>query len=296
MQASLLRGAIAALTIVWAGAVSAQEESTNRVDANTDWSVFEEADPKQCWAVSSPKETVNTRDGRVVAVRRGDILLFVSYLPSEEVAGQVSFTGGYPFQEGSTVSLGDQRADLRPVHLGRDGLGARHGGGCRDHRGDEAGRRCDPDRRLEPGHQHEGHFLAVRLHGIGRGGGGPLRGLRAVSESRRLRRRILALRRPRGGALVPTPAGRRRRWGWEHMTATAPITQDVLTIPRKAAEGPTNLVGLTRDGLRQTLIDAGTPEKQAKMRAGQLWQWIYQKGVRDFAAMTNLAKDYRADA
>jgi hypothetical protein len=105
MQASLLRGAIAALTIVWAGAVSAQEESTNRVDANTDWSVFEEADPKQCWAVSSPKETVNTRDGRVVAVRRGDILLFVSYLPSEEVAGQVSFTGGYPFQEGSTVSL-----------------------------------------------------------------------------------------------------------------------------------------------------------------------------------------------
>jgi 23S rRNA (adenine2503-C2)-methyltransferase len=31
------------------------------------------------------------------------------------------------------------------------------------------------------------------------------------------------------------------------------------------------------------------------MRAGQIWQWVYQKGVRDFGAMTNLAKGYRAD-
>ncbi len=78
---------------------------------------------------------------------------------------------------------------------------------------------------------------------------------------------------------------------------TAPITQDVVTIPRKdAAEGTRklNLVGLTRDGLRDALIAAGTPEKQAKMRVAQIWQWIYQKGVRDFGEMTNLAKDYRA--
>jgi len=54
------------------------------------------------------------------------------------------------------------------------------------------------------------------------------------------------------------------------MTATAPLTQDVMTLPRK-------------------------PEKQAKMRVGQIWQWIYQWGVRDFAAMTNLAKAYRAE-
>lgn len=104
MQAPILRGALAAAMVLWAGNALAQE-STNRVDANTDWSVFEEADPKQCWAVSSPKETVNTRDGRVVAVRRGDILLFVSYLPSQGVTGQVSFTGGYPFREGSPVTL-----------------------------------------------------------------------------------------------------------------------------------------------------------------------------------------------
>ncbi len=78
------------------------------------------------------------------------------------------------------------------------------------------------------------------------------------------------------------------------MTDTAPITPDVTTIPRKLPEGPVNLVGLTRAALRQVLIDHGTPEKQAKMRVGQIWQWIYQWGVRDFAQMTNLAKDYRA--
>ncbi len=79
------------------------------------------------------------------------------------------------------------------------------------------------------------------------------------------------------------------------MTHTAPITQDLITIPRKAPEGKPNLIGLTRDALRQILIDHGTPEKQAKMRAGQIWQWIYQWGIRDFAQMTNLAKGYRAE-
>jgi len=79
------------------------------------------------------------------------------------------------------------------------------------------------------------------------------------------------------------------------ITATTPITQDVLTIPRKLSEGgPVNLIGLTRDAMRDALIAAGTPERQAKMRVGQLWQWIYHWGVRDFALMSNLAKDYRA--
>ncbi|MEN8934659.1 MAG: 23S rRNA (adenine(2503)-C(2))-methyltransferase RlmN [Planktotalea arctica] len=75
----------------------------------------------------------------------------------------------------------------------------------------------------------------------------------------------------------------------------APITQDMLTLPRKLPEGgKRNLVGLTRTQLRDALIEAGTPEKQAKMRQGQVWQWLYEKGVRDFDLMSNLAKDYRA--
>jgi len=79
------------------------------------------------------------------------------------------------------------------------------------------------------------------------------------------------------------------------MTVSTPITQDVLTIPRKLPDGPMNLVGLTRAQMRDVLIDCGTPEKQAKMRVGQIWQWIYEKGVRDFAVMSNLAKTYRAE-
>ena len=77
------------------------------------------------------------------------------------------------------------------------------------------------------------------------------------------------------------------------MHAQAPITQDVLTLPRKTSQGPLNLVGLTRAGLKDALISAGTPQNQANMRIGQVWQWIYEKGVRDFDLMTNLAKSYR---
>lgn len=79
------------------------------------------------------------------------------------------------------------------------------------------------------------------------------------------------------------------------MEPSGPITQDVKTFPR--VDVPTdkiNMVGMTRDALRAALIEHGTPEKQARMRAGQIWQWIYLWGERDFANMTNLAKDYRA--
>lgn len=94
-------GAVLAATC---GAAYAQD-STNRVGASTDWSIFVENDPKQCWVVSAPKKTVNSRDGRVVAVERGDIYMFVSFWPGGESGGQVSFMGGYPFADGSKVDL-----------------------------------------------------------------------------------------------------------------------------------------------------------------------------------------------
>ena len=100
--ASGLVGVAMALT---ATGVFAQSESTNQVAAKTAWSVFEETSPKECWAVSAPTETVNTGDGRVVAVRRGSILLMTFYRPEAGVAGQITFTGGYPFASGSTVNL-----------------------------------------------------------------------------------------------------------------------------------------------------------------------------------------------
>lgn len=105
-------GASIALLIA-AGAATAQEQAS-RVAAKTDWSIFVEKDPTQCWVVSAPKETVNTKDGRVVAVSRGDIYMFVSFWPDSEQMGEVSFVGGYPFASGSTVklSVGDNEFEL----------------------------------------------------------------------------------------------------------------------------------------------------------------------------------------
>ena len=109
MISKISRGVYVGLTAIALTAVSVSfavaQQSTNRVAAKTDWSVFVEDDPTECWSVSAPKETVNTKDGRVVAVRRSDILLFVSYRPGKNVKGEVSFTGGYPFAGGSTVTM-----------------------------------------------------------------------------------------------------------------------------------------------------------------------------------------------
>ena len=57
---------------------------------------------------------------------------------------------------------------------------------------------------------------------------------------------------------------------------------------------PTTLIGQTPDALKAWLIAAGVPEKAAPMRARQLWNWVYVHGAKDFASMTNLAKDVRA--
>ncbi|MEZ5776844.1 MAG: invasion associated locus B family protein [Paracoccaceae bacterium] len=104
MISSSLRAAGIFVALLGAGTGAFGQVSTNRVAADTDWSVFVEESPKECWGVSAPKETVNTKDGQAVAVRRGDILLFVTYRPGG-AQGEVSFTGGYPFAGGSTVSL-----------------------------------------------------------------------------------------------------------------------------------------------------------------------------------------------
>ena len=77
------------------------------------------------------------------------------------------------------------------------------------------------------------------------------------------------------------------------MKPSSPIIQDPLTIPRTLPSGPINLIGMSRPLLHEKLLEIGTPEKQVKMRVGQIWQWIYQKGARNFSQMTNLSKQYR---
>lgn len=96
------------------------QTATNPVAAQTDWIIFVYDEPKQCWAVSPPQQGKSTasRDGRPVAVNRGDIFLFVSFWPKEAQTsggmGEVSFIGGYDFAEGEPVVLeiGESRFEL----------------------------------------------------------------------------------------------------------------------------------------------------------------------------------------
>ena len=70
----------------------------------------------------------------------------------------------------------------------------------------------------------------------------------------------------------------------------------VLPLPTDAIEpqgAKPSLVGLTRGRLKAALEQAGVPEKQLNMRVGQLWSWIYVRGVRSFDDMTDVSKDMR---
>jgi len=68
---------------------------------------------------------------------------------------------------------------------------------------------------------------------------------------------------------------------------------DPVPVPRDAvvrADGRRDLLGRSRDELREILTEAGLDPKQAKLRAKQLWHWIYNRGATDFTAMTDIAK------
>ncbi|MAU61092.1 MAG: 23S rRNA (adenine(2503)-C(2))-methyltransferase RlmN [Parvibaculum sp.] len=72
--------------------------------------------------------------------------------------------------------------------------------------------------------------------------------------------------------------------------STAPA--GALTAPAPHPLRP-SLVGLTRPRLMQALADFGLPEKQLRMRAGQIWNGIYNRGLTDFDGMTTLSKELR---
>ena len=84
------------------------------------------------------------------------------------------------------------------------------------------------------------------------------------------------------------------------MTQALDLAASNTNAPRiegKAAASPTkpSLVGMTREQLREAVIKAGVEPKKAKMRAQQLWGWIYNAGVRTFDEMSNVSKRLRAE-
>jgi len=68
--------------------------------------------------------------------------------------------------------------------------------------------------------------------------------------------------------------------------------QNIAASNRPAAQ---SLIGLSRAELAAKLKALGVPERQARMRVSQLWGWTYVRGVTDFAAMTDIAKELRAE-
>ena len=82
------------------------EEHSGKTATYKDWIASSEKLPKKmCWATSGISEpSKNTRNGIRVDVKRSAIQLFITYFP-EEKNPQVSFTGGYPFAEDSSVTM-----------------------------------------------------------------------------------------------------------------------------------------------------------------------------------------------
>ncbi len=94
-------------------------ESENLVAVHEDWYVFEETSPtKYCWTASQPEESVHTRDGRIVSVRRGAILLYISFIPERNVTGEISFQSGYPFRDGTAVTVDIDGQEFKLFTLG----------------------------------------------------------------------------------------------------------------------------------------------------------------------------------
>ena len=72
-----------------------------------------------------------------------------------------------------------------------------------------------------------------------------------------------------------------------------PGTVDPVPVARGVsarADGRIELIGKSKDAIRAALEEAGLEPKQAKLRAKQIWHWIYNRGASNFASMTDVAK------
>jgi 23S rRNA (adenine2503-C2)-methyltransferase len=71
---------------------------------------------------------------------------------------------------------------------------------------------------------------------------------------------------------------------------------DPLPIARAVTpreDGRVDLMGLPKKDIAALFEQAGLDAKQAKLRAKQVFHWLYHRGVGDFEAMTDIAKTMR---
>jgi 23S rRNA (adenine2503-C2)-methyltransferase len=65
-------------------------------------------------------------------------------------------------------------------------------------------------------------------------------------------------------------------------------------LERYVAPARPSLIGLSRAELMAALAGIGVPADRRKMRAQQIWSWLYVRGVSAFEQMTSLSKELRA--
>ncbi|WP_336986201.1 23S rRNA (adenine(2503)-C(2))-methyltransferase RlmN [Altererythrobacter aquiaggeris] len=71
---------------------------------------------------------------------------------------------------------------------------------------------------------------------------------------------------------------------------------DPVTVPREItprADGRIDLIGVPREDIAAIFVGSGLDPKQAKLRAKQVYHWLYHRGVTDFEHMTDLGKAMR---
>ena len=68
-----------------------------------------------------------------------------------------------------------------------------------------------------------------------------------------------------------------------------PVARDITPRP----DGRVDLTGLPKDRIHELFEEAGLDPKQAKLRAKQVFHWLYHRGVTDFDVMTDIAKAMR---
>lgn len=112
---------VALAALVLGSTAAFAEETTNRVAAETAWSVFVESEPRECWVVSGSREATHRRNNQGVGARRGNcdlgatvtdpealaqcqIYLFATFRAGSDQP-EISYTAGYPYANGSTVKL-----------------------------------------------------------------------------------------------------------------------------------------------------------------------------------------------
>lgn len=74
---------------------------------------------------------------------------------------------------------------------------------------------------------------------------------------------------------------------------TLPLGVEPIVAARPMFDENRSLIGLSHQEVGEKLREIGVPEKQCRMRAQQIWHWIYFRGAKSFDEMSNISKDMR---